>query len=473
MTIFLLIFISFFAVYCIFPRRYRYVWLLVCSVAFCCAIDPRYAGMIFLSIFVSYAASRLMSRFEKYKGRIMICAVLMEIIPLLSLYYVVNSLPYSGNLSVSESLFHPGITPFMLPFGTAVFTLHAIGYMADVYHGRICVGKNILKGALFISFFPQLMAGPIETAAHMLSQIEDLEKVKIIDIRRLGSGIILTLWGVFMKIMIADRAACIADEVFLHYYRYGTIVLLAGAMCFSLQIYCTFAGYSLIATGIARLSGIELLKNYDTPYLSSSITGFWHRWNISLAAWFETYIVGVLANRSGRSFRIMDRIIMSFMIGLWHGGAVFNSAVWGGLHGVLCFLDEVTAKVRERIVLSFGQKTSVFSYRLFRIMITYITLVFLWVFFRSEGAAAAFEYIIRIFTRPDIWAFFDGSLFKLGIGSRDTYILLGSVAALLCVSIAEYKAGKRIDEMITSQNLPFRLLCMIGTAGAMVYFGAV
>ena len=204
---------------------------------------------------------------------------------------------YSGfildslNVVLRESGIRVLEMPFdiVLPVGISFYTFQALSYTMDVYRGDISAEKNILKYALFVSFFPQLVAGPIERSINLISQINEMPRTKI-NYERIVNGLIIMVWGFFLKLVIADRIAILVNTVFDRYYMYGTVELVAAAMGFALQIYCDFSSYSTIAIGASQIMGITLMENFNVPYFSRSIKEFWRRWHISLSTWFKDYL---------------------------------------------------------------------------------------------------------------------------------------------------------------------------------------
>ena len=210
--------------------------------------------------------------------------------------------------------------------------------------------KNPLKYALFVSFFPQLVAGPIERSSNLLRQIQNVHLQKKIRYEKFTNGFALMLYGYFQKVFIADKAAVLANTVFANPGQYSTVELALGAIAFSIQIYCDFAAYSTIAIGAAKVMGFELMENFDTPYFAKSIKEFWRRWHISLSSWFRDYLYIPMGGKRKGKIRKYFNLLVTFLVsGLWHG-ASWNYVVWGGLHGVYQIFGEITAPVRKKLV---------------------------------------------------------------------------------------------------------------------------
>lgn len=228
----------------------------------------------------------------------------------------------------------------MLPIGISFYTFQALGYVIDVYRGEKAE-HNIIKYALFVSFFPQLASGPIERAGHMLKQFDGLANRKLWNLDRVKNGILLMLWGLFQKIVLADRLALYVDTVYGNYSEYGMITILMAVFLYAFQIYCDFDAYTNIARGSAQIIGIELNHNFNMPYLAENIKDFWARWHISLTSWFRDYLyIPLGGNRKGTLRKYLNILIVFAVSGLWHG-ASWNFVIWGLIHGLMLVIYNV------------------------------------------------------------------------------------------------------------------------------------
>jgi D-alanyl-lipoteichoic acid acyltransferase DltB (MBOAT superfamily) len=218
----------------------------------------------------------------------------------------------------------------LLPVGISFYTFQALSYTIDVYRKDVVPEKNIFRYALFVSFFPQLVAGPIERSGRLLTQLKELDNRRLWSYDSIVRGCIVAIWGFFLKMVISDRISIFVDTVWDNYQNYGTIMLLLAACGFSIQIYCDFAGYSAIAIGVSKIMGINLMENFDTPYFSRNIKEFWRRWHISLSTWFKDYLYIPLGGSRCTAIRNSINIMITFLIsGLWHG-AGWRFVIWGG-----------------------------------------------------------------------------------------------------------------------------------------------
>jgi D-alanyl-lipoteichoic acid acyltransferase DltB (MBOAT superfamily) len=360
----------------------------------------------------------------------------------------------------------------LLPVGISFFTFQALGYIIDVYRGQTVPERNVLKYALFVCFFPQMVAGPIERSKSLLAQVQTLEKQSSPNFSQISSGLILIIWGFFMKVVIADRAAIMVDTVYDSYWNFGTFGLVLATFTFALQIYCDFASYSIIALGSARMMGFRLMENFNTPYFALSIREFWRRWHISLSTWFKDYLyIPLGGNRKGKIHKWLNLMVVFVTSGLWHGASL-NFMVWGFLHGVFQVIGDATCNLKKRITDKLRINTTVFSWKLGQMLMTFLLTSFAWIFFRSKALWQAIDLITRMFTRFDPWSFFNTELFSLGLSESELRILFFAVVGLLLIDLLRWRRGIHLDEFLLKQNLWFRWTVVIGMFMTIVIYGA-
>jgi len=304
----------------------------------------------------------------------------------------------------------------ILPVGISFYTFHGLSYVIDIYKDRIKPEKNIVEYSLFVSYFPLLVAGPIERATHLLPQIKvrrQFNKDKAID------GIHQILWGLFKKVVIADTCATYANYIFDHHETANSLTLVLGAVYFAFQIYGDFSGYSDIALGTSKLFGIDLLRNFNYPYFSRDIAEFWRRWHISLSTWFRDYLyVPLGGSRGGMWMKIRNTFIIFLVSGFWHG-ANWTFIAWGFLNAVYFLPLLVTNRNRNHIEIVAKGKSFPTVKEFFQMVITFVLSTLAWIFFRSESVGAAIQYIRRIFSFD-----FKGGVQYLGIDRYSVEILL-------------------------------------------------
>ncbi|WP_311952431.1 MBOAT family O-acyltransferase [Mucilaginibacter terrae] len=284
----------------------------------------------------------------------------------------------------------------LLPVGISFYTFHGLSYVFDIYNRKIEPSTNFVQYSLFVSFFPLLVAGPIERATHLLPQVE---KPRHFDYSRAVDGLRQILWGLFKKVVIADNCAQIANIVFNNSDHHTASALILGALMFTFQIYGDFSGYSDIALGTARLFGFELLRNFAYPYFSRDIAEFWRRWHISLSSWFKDYLYFPLGGSRGGMLKTVRNTFIIFLVsGFWHG-ANWTFVVWGGLNA-LFIMPSVIFKTNRKNLETVAQGKLFPNLReLLQMVITFALTVFAWIFFRAESLSHAFRYIKGIFSQ--------------------------------------------------------------------------
>ncbi|MEY8758558.1 MBOAT family O-acyltransferase [Chryseobacterium tongliaoense] len=283
----------------------------------------------------------------------------------------------------------------VLPVGISFYTFHGLSYVIDIYKKRINAERNFIDYAVFVSYFPLLVAGPIERATHLLPQIQ---KKRIFNYEQAADGMRQILWGFFKKMVIADNCAPLVNEIFNNYQTESSSNLVLGAILFAFQIYGDFSGYSDIALGVSRLFGIELLKNFAFPYFSRDIAEFWRRWHISLSSWFRDYLyIPLGGSKGGLLMKIRNTFIIFLVSGFWHG-ANWTFLIWGGLNALYFMPLLVTNKNRQNLEVAAMGKFLPSVKEIFQILITFLLTCFAWIFFRAESVAQAISYIKKIFS---------------------------------------------------------------------------
>ena len=304
--------------------------------------------------------------------------------------------------SFAETISHVGlqVNPWtlkvILPVGISFYTFHGLSYVIDIYKDRIKAESNVVDYAVFVSFFPLLVAGPIERATHLLPQIK---KRRTFDYTKAVDGLKQILWGLFKKIVIADNCAEFANQIFNNSADQSGSNLALGAVFFAFQIYGDFSGYSDIAIGTARLFGIDLLRNFAFPYFSRDIAEFWRRWHISLSSWFKDYLyIPLGGSKGGNWMRIRNTFIIFIVSGFWHG-ANWTFIVWGALNA-LFILPSIIMKTNRNNLETVAQGNLLPTIKeFFQMTITFTLAVFAWIFFRAENITHALSYISGIFSK--------------------------------------------------------------------------
>lgn len=460
--------------YYLIPKKLKYIWLLICSYYFYMSWNPAYVLLILACTVISYAGSILLERATKTESK-KACVFISVVLNLgiLIFFKYANFLIDNMNGLLCRVGIELVIRQFdiLLPVGISFYTFQALSYTIDVYRGAIKAEKNFLRYALYVSFFPQLVAGPIERSTNLLPQLRQIDNGKKIDWSLMYKGAIYMLWGFFLKMVIADRIGILVDTVFAQYYLFGTVELVAGAVGFALQIYCDFASYSTIAVGAANILGIMLMENFDAPYFSGSIKEFWKRWHISLSSWFRDYVYIPLGGSRCSKARKYCNLLVTFLVsGFWHG-ASWNFVVWGLLHGIYQVAGDLLMPVRDNVKRVLKIRTGCFSYKLWRRIATFVLVDAAWIFFRADNLAIAVDYIRRIFFRADLWGLSNGAVYRLGLDRFEMNILLCSVIVLLLVDAVRYLKQLKLHEILIRQNLVFQWIFVLGLFFAIFIYG--
>lgn len=410
---FVYFFLAITAFYYLLSYKYRWVLLLIGSYYFYMNWKPVYALLILFSTFTTYLAALGIQSSERATRRklYLYLSVLINfsILFVFKYFNFINQSVYEGLTALHIRWPVPDLN-LLLPVGISFYTFQAVGYSVDVYRGEIKAEKHFGIYALFVSFFPQLVAGPIERAKNLLPQFRS--KV-IFDVGNISSGMQKALWGFFIKLVIADRAAIYVDAIYNHVEFHTSLSFVLATFIFAIQIYCDFAGYSLIAIGCAEILGFSLMTNFRRPYFAPTITDFWRRWHISLSTWFKDYVYIPLGGNRKGSARTYFNLFLTFVIsGLWHG-ANWTFVVWGALHGFYQVVEKFfkTNIPSKRPVLRF-----------IYYMIAMGLVMIAWVFFRANSISDA-STIFGSFLQPKTSVFLDKTtLFYLFIG---IFILIG------------------------------------------------
>ena len=321
------------------------------------------------------------------RKRLAWCFALLGLLPLLvfKYYNFINDSVTAGLASIGLQFSLPGLN-WAIPVGISFFSFQAVGYMLDVYHGRVKAERNIVDYILFVSFFPQVFSGPISKADELLPQIK---KERRFDYQQGVQGLHFLLWGMFLKLVLADRLGLYVDKVVADYGMYSGGTCMLSAVFYSLQIYGDFAGYSLMAIGVAKTLGFDLINNFNRPYFASSITGFWKRWHISLTRWLTQQVYIPMGGSRCSKLRNYWNIFVTFLVsGSWHG-ANWTFIVWGVIHGF--------AQIIEKAI-GLNKKESKGIVKALRIIVTFIIVTIAWLFFRIPTLGDAVQFIGHAFS---------------------------------------------------------------------------
>lgn len=374
------------------------ILLLVSSYYFYACWDYRFLFLLFFSTFLDYFTAIKIQDSKNDKLKTfwfwLSISVNLGFLGFFKYYnfFITSFQELFANFNVN---INPWTLKIILPVGISFYTFHGLSYVIDIYKGRIKAEKNFVDYSVFVSFFPLLVAGPIERATHLLPQIKKERKFSY---SKSVDGLRQILWGLFKKIVIADQCAEHANLIFNNYEDYSSFGLIIGAVLFAFQIYGDFSGYSDIALGTARLFGIELLRNFAFPYFSRDIAEFWRRWHISLSTWFKDYLyIPLGGSKGGTWMRVRNTFIIFLVSGFWHG-ANWTFIVWGLLNALFIMPSIIFNTNRNNLEIVAQNSKLPNIKELISIITTFSLTTFAWIFFRSLNLKQALDYIYGIFS---------------------------------------------------------------------------
>ena len=463
-------------VYYIIPKRVKSFWLLLASYFFYGSWDARFLLLLLYITAVTYGGGLLLAPSADGTGQkrgvgrkaVLTVTVILSLATLFFFkYYLFTAAILRAIVQRLSIPLHIPLFDILLPVGISFFTFQAIGYIVDVYRGDIPAERNFLRYALFVSFFPQLVAGPIERSRNLLGQ---LEQPRRFDFDRAKDGLLQMLWGFFLKLVIADRIALFVDTVYGNVGKSQGMPLLIATVLFAFQLYCDFYGYSSIACGAAEILGIRLMENFKAPYFSRSVAELWQNWHISLTSWFRDYVyIPLGGNRKGKGRTLINKLIVFLLSGLWHG-ASFSFVVWGGLNALYLILGDMLKPVRDKLVRRLGLHRESFGHRLVCCFWTFVLYDFSLIFFRSRSLHNSVRIACSVLTTANPWVLIDGSLLSRGLDAKDWTVLL---IALLILFVADWQKhrGIRVREFITRQDAWFQIVVIVFSVCAILVFG--
>lgn len=443
--------------YNLFSVKFKNIFLLLASLIFYSFWNVKYTLLMIFSIFITYLTGIYIEN-NRNKAKKMKIAVFLCFIINLGILFVFKYFNFFADLinNFSGKDFNISID-VILPVGISFYTFQALGYTIDVYRKDLCAEKNFIDYALFVSFFPQLVAGPIERSINLLPQIKNPRKFSY---ENLISGLVLFFYGMFLKLIIADRAAILVNEVFRNYTNFSREVLIISAILFTLQIYCDFYSYSIMAKGSARILGINLMDNFKEPLLSKSITEFWRRWHISLSTWFKDYLyIPLGGNRKGKIKKYFNLILVFLVSGLWHG-ADLSFVLWGLIHGILNIFENI---------FNLNKKINNAFINFIRRVITFIAVVFAFIYFRAENISHGNNYISAIINNPKSTNLTE-EIAKTSFGISNIYPLLIGVIILILFDILKYNKIN-VEKIISKTILPIRWIIYLAFIFGIIIFG--
>lgn len=407
-------FLLFFPIVCLLffssPQKFRWVVLLLASCYFYMYFIPIYILILAGTIVIDYFAGLLIENSKAKKRKLYLVISIITNISVLCVFkyynfFIENIELVLSSLGQKNSLTYLSI---LLPVGLSFHTFQAMSYTIEVYRGNQKAEKHFGIYALYVMFFPQLVAGPIERPQNVLHQFHEK---KVFSFDNFAQGSKLMLWGFFMKVVVADRLSIYVNAVYNNVENHTGISLLLATIFFTFQIYCDFAGYSYIAIGCAKIMGFDLMTNFRRPYFAKSISEFWKRWHISLSTWFRDYLYLPLGGNKVSKNRWYFNLFFVFLVsGIWHG-ANWTFLIWGALNGFYLVFAILTQKQRDRFNSLLFKSEDNFFLMFFKIGTTFLLSAFAWIFFRANHVNDAFLIIRKIFTDTNFKLFLNWEVF--------------------------------------------------------------
>lgn len=444
--------------YNLLKGKFKNIFLLLASLTFYSSWNVKYTFLMILSILITYLTGIFIENNRDSKTRMKLAVFLCFFINL-GILFIFKYFNFFMDLvdKISGENFNLALD-LLLPVGISFYTFQALGYTIDVYRRDLEAERSIIDYALFVAFFPQLVAGPIERSTQLLPQIKN---PKNFSYDNLVSGLILFTYGMFLKLVLADRAAIFVNDAFGNYQNYSREFLLIGGFLFTLQIYCDFYSYSIMAKGSAKILGIDLMDNFKEPLLSKSITEFWRRWHISLSTWFKDYLyIPLGGNRRGKLRKLINLLIVFLVSGLWHG-AELSFVLWGLIHGVFNVLESLLG-------INKNKKSNIFLDFLRRIL-TLMIVVFAFIYFRAENIHQGNAYILGILNNPSSQNLLK-EITNSKFGLANLYPLCIGIFILLVFDILKYN-GIDLGDKILRDFLPIRWIIYLAFLLGIIIYG--
>lgn len=468
-------FLFFFAIvtvgYFLVNFKLRWAWLLAASCYFYMAFQPIYILILGFTIVVDYFAGIYIEKSNGQKRKFYLILSIIANIGVLCVFKYYNF--FINNLNIIPGTNLP-LLSILLPIGLSFHTFQAMSYTIEVYRGHQKAEKHFGIYALYVMFYPQLVAGPIERPQNILPQFHVKHEFNYDNVRH---GLWQMTWGMFKKVVIADRLALFVDQVYNNPLDYqGPSILVASAF-FAFQIYCDFSGYSDIAIGAARVMGIRLMKNFDRPYASQSVAEFWRRWHISLSTWFRDYLYFPLGgSRWGLSITLRNTMIVFLLSGLWHG-ANWNYIIWGALHGAFIALGRLTQSFRKNLISRLSHLNFPKIQIGLEVILTFLLVTFAWIFFRADYQDSSLLWqLLRNLTKgwgelSQVTTNLDYFMKYICLGQKRREFILAILLIIFLQGVEFVQSRKNLPSLIANQPAFYRWTLYVTSILTIIYLG--
>jgi len=465
-------------IYYIIPTKFKKLWLLLASYFFYMCWNAKYAVLILTSTIVTYFCGIFIEKIkqmdlsdEDKTKRKKLVLVLSLIINLGILGYFKYTNFFMSLIAGISAALHVNMNvptfDILLPVGISFYTFQAVGYTVDVYRDDIYAEKNFITYALFVSFFPQLVAGPIERSKNLIKQLAVPAKF---DYDNFKEGLLLMIWGFFLKIVLADRMVVYVENVFKNYTEFPGWYVVIAVLMVNIQVYCDFYGYSLIATGTAKMIGVHLMENFDAPLLSRTIGELWRRWHVSLTSWFVDYLYKPLGgSRKGKLRKYINIMIIFLASGLWHG-ANLNYVAWGFINGLYQVVGALLMPIRKKILEILHINRELYGYQVAQVVVTFVLFGLSAIPTRTLSFIDSARVVKEFFTASNPWILFDGSLYTAGIDQKNFAVLMVGLLVLFVADCFKYRKIY-ISKIILKQDWWFRVLVVVVGITIVMIFG--
>lgn len=455
---FILIAITVLAYYVV-PKKIRWVMLLGSSAYFYYEIssDKKQLVILVASIVISYASALLIQHqgqrkdTDKVKKLTLAVGIVFSAAPLIA--------SKCGDF-ITSSIIHRSALSWIIPVGLSFYSMQIISYLIDVYRGKYEPQKNVFKYALYVSFFPIVIQGPISRYNQLSKSLYEGHEY---DNENLMRGIQLILWGLFLKYLIADKASVVVDTVFNNYQNYSGCYVWIAAILYSVQLYTDFLSCVMMSKGVGEMFGVEITDNFKQPYFSTSIKDFWRRWHISLSEWLRDYVyISLGGNRKGKLHKYINLIITFAVSGIWHGGR-WKYLFWGLMHAGYQIVGDLVYKPKNSILEKISLPRESKTRRFLEMLVTSFLVMIAWIIFRADSLKAGIKMIISMFSTFNPWILFNSAVFWLGLNQREFEVLGISILILVIVSLL-HERNIKIRDWFNKQNFVIRwivYLCVI------------